>query len=123
MNDEQTTARVFYNLERAPVALKLPDRAPLAFHQRLDGYTSTPLLEAPEIARHLGLSRVLLKVESQRLGLPAFKILGASWAIYRALQARLPDLRDDWQTFGELVTRIASLKPITLAAATDHAEQ
>ena len=36
----------------------------------------------------LGVGEVLLKDESSRLGLPAFKILGASWAIYRSLEAR-----------------------------------
>jgi diaminopropionate ammonia-lyase len=30
--------------------------------------------------------RVLVKDESSRLGLPSFKVLGASWAIHRALQ-------------------------------------
>ncbi len=80
-----------------------PDRAPLAFHQTLEGYAPTPLLDAPEIARLLGVGSVLLKVEAHRLGLPAFKILGASWAIHRTLE-----------------TRAASLpRPTTLAAATD----
>ena len=32
--------------------------------------------------------RVLVKDESSRLGLPSFKILGASWAIHRALEDR-----------------------------------
>lgn len=119
MNDNETAPRTFRNLERPGVFFAAPDRSPLSFHQRLDRYAPTPLLDAPEIARRLGVGSVLLKVESQRLGLPAFKILGASWAIYRALRTRLPDLGDDWQTFDELVARIAPVRPITLAAATD----
>lgn len=43
----------------------------------------------PAIAGALNLSHVLLKDESNRFGLPSFKILGASWAVYRALFARL----------------------------------
>ena len=43
------------------------------------------------MARALGLGRVWLKLESERLGLPAFKILGASWAVYRALAERFGD--------------------------------
>ncbi len=37
----------------------------------------------------LGVGKVFVKDESSRLGLPAFKVLGASWAVYRALEERL----------------------------------
>jgi diaminopropionate ammonia-lyase len=42
----------------------------------------------PDLAKQLGLGHVLLKDESNRLGLPAFKILGASWAVYKAVAAQ-----------------------------------
>ncbi|MEV8377643.1 pyridoxal-phosphate dependent enzyme [Kribbella sp. NPDC056861] len=58
----------------------------LAFHQALDGYQPTPLTAVPALAAELGVGQVLVKDESQRLGLPAFKALGAWWAINRALQ-------------------------------------
>ncbi|HEX5912231.1 MAG TPA: diaminopropionate ammonia-lyase, partial [Rubrobacter sp.] len=66
-----------------------PDRAPLRFHRRLPGYEETPLLDAPKLADALGVAKVFVKDESDRLGLPAFKVLGASWAVYRTLQVRL----------------------------------
>jgi diaminopropionate ammonia-lyase len=56
-----------------------------AFHASLPGYAPTPLTEIPALASELGAGRVFVKDESSRLGLPAFKILGASWAIYRLL--------------------------------------
>ncbi|MGH2946482.1 MAG: pyridoxal-phosphate dependent enzyme [Solirubrobacteraceae bacterium] len=59
--------------------------APLDFHRSLPGYAPTPLVESPAAARALGVERVLVKDESSRLGLPSFKVLGASWATYRAL--------------------------------------
>lgn len=62
----------------------------LAFHRALDGYEPTPVRELPELAAELGVSAVLVKDESSRLGLPAFKILGASWAAERELHER-PD--------------------------------
>jgi diaminopropionate ammonia-lyase len=40
----------------------------------------------PELATELGVGRVLVKDESSRLGLPAFKVLGASWACRQVLQ-------------------------------------
>ena len=43
----------------------------------------------PELARRLGIGEFLVKDETSRLGLPAFKILGASWAAYRELCGRL----------------------------------
>jgi diaminopropionate ammonia-lyase len=55
------------------------------FHRSLPGYDVTPLVEAPKLAATTGVGRVLVKDESDRIGLPAFKILGASWATYRAL--------------------------------------
>lgn len=64
----------------------------VAFHQSLDGYAHTPLVSLPSLAEELGVARVLMKDESLRLGLPAFKALGASWAIHRALAERDADL-------------------------------
>ncbi|TDC14285.1 pyridoxal-phosphate dependent enzyme [Kribbella albertanoniae] len=58
----------------------------LAFHQSLPAYRPTPLTSVPSLAAELGVGQVLVKDESQRLGLPAFKALGAWWAIHRALQ-------------------------------------
>ena len=78
----------------------------LAFHQSLPGYRPTPLTAVPSLASELGVGQVLVKDESHRLGLPAFKSLGASWAIDRVLRARLG--RDPEET-----------GPVTLVAATD----
>jgi len=56
-----------------------------AFHASLPGYAPTPLTEVPALAGELGVARVFVKDESARLGLPAFKVLGASWAIHQFL--------------------------------------
>jgi diaminopropionate ammonia-lyase len=76
--------RLVRNRLAAPVALAAP-RAPHAFHESLPGYEVTPLVEARAAAEALGVERVLVKDESSRLGLPSFKVLGASWAIHRTL--------------------------------------
>jgi diaminopropionate ammonia-lyase len=59
------------------------------FHRSLPGYAPTALVDLPALAAELGVGRVLVKDESTRLGLPAFKVLGASWACHRVLE-RLP---------------------------------
>ena len=64
-----------------------PGAAP-AFHRAMDGYAPSELRDAPELAEALGVGRVVLKVETERFGLPAFKILGASWAAERLLAGR-----------------------------------
>jgi diaminopropionate ammonia-lyase len=46
-------------------------------------------VSVPSIAEELGVAHVVVKEESLRIGLPAFKILGASYAISRALSERL----------------------------------
>jgi diaminopropionate ammonia-lyase len=51
-------------------------------------YSPTPLTELPELARELGVGRVFVKDESARMGLPAFKVLGVTWAVHRVLAAR-----------------------------------
>ncbi len=94
-------------------------RDPLEFHRKLPGYRPTPLLTAPSLATSLGVAEVLVKDESSRLGLPAFKILGASWAAYRAVVDRLGGEIEPWSTVAELAERVTSLKPFKLAAATD----
>ena len=97
-----------------------PDRAPLRFHRRLPGYEETPLVDAPGIAEALGVGKVWVKDESARLGLPAFKILGASWAVYQALEDRLPGTGfGDWETVDELREKLEPLRPLDLVAATD----
>src|SRR6185437_16599102 len=87
------------------------------FHSSMPSYRSTPLIELPELSAELGVGAVLVKDESDRLGLPAFKILGASWAVNCALSRRggfdtpatdLPELRE----------RVGNAA-ITLVTATD----
>lgn len=96
--------------------------SPMSLHRRLPGYEPTPLRDAPPLAECLGVARVLVKDEASRLGLPAFKMLGASWACYRSLVERLgtdPDEPEPWRDVSELAERFAPLRPLTLATATD----
>lgn len=62
------------------------ESAARSFHESLPGYAPTPLTDLPDLAAELGVGRVLVKDESQRLGLPAFKMLGAAWAAHQVLE-------------------------------------
>lgn len=69
-----------------PAAVPAPDDAAAAFHIGLTGYGPTPVHTLPAAAAELRVGEVLVKDETRRLGLPAFKVLGASWAVERALR-------------------------------------
>lgn len=53
------------------------------------------------------------------MGLPSFKILGASWATYQAICAHLGGEPEPWNNINELAANLAHLRPFTLATATD----
>lgn len=55
------------------------------FHRNLEHYDPTKLHSLDAVAQDLGVKSVMLKDETSRLGLPSFKILGASWAIHLAI--------------------------------------
>ena len=65
-----------------------PTSGARSFHESLPGYAVTPLVSLPELAAELQVGGVQVKDESRRLGLPAFKILGASWAVARIVAER-----------------------------------
>jgi diaminopropionate ammonia-lyase len=89
------------------------------FHAGLPGYAPTPLQALDRLARRMGLAGVWIKDESQRFGLKAFKILGASYAVCATLAERLsmpaPLAFDAFRKNG--VRR--RLRTLTLLAASD----
>ena len=91
----------------------------MAFHRRLPAYAPTLVVDAPRLADSLGVGRVLVKAETQRMGLPSFKILGASWASYGAICEHIGGEPQPWANINELAASLAHLRPMTLAAATD----
>jgi diaminopropionate ammonia-lyase len=78
--------RVTVNPHADASLVPAPSKDASAFHAALPGYEPTPVHELAVVADELQLAAVLVKDESNRLGLPAFKVLGASWATERALQ-------------------------------------
>jgi diaminopropionate ammonia-lyase len=82
----------------------------------MPGYRHTPLVEFPDLARELNVGRLFVKDESARLGLPAFKMLGASWAVAQAVGTRLGT---EPRTLDQLLALDGKLRDITLVTATD----
>jgi diaminopropionate ammonia-lyase len=99
--------------------LPSPDGAARRFHASMAGYAPTPLRPAPAAAARLGAGEVLVKDESSRLGLPSFKVLGASYAVYRALLEHLGRAPDEVQTVDALRAGLERGTRPALSAATD----
>ena len=55
------------------------------FYEGLEDYAPTPLLSLDALAKELGLGAVLVKDESKRFGLNAFKAIGGMYAVYRVI--------------------------------------
>jgi diaminopropionate ammonia-lyase len=74
----------------APRSFACPPLDPaLAFYRSLPDYAPTPLVALDRLAFRLGLRNVWVKDEGQRFGLKAFKALGATYGLCRALAERL----------------------------------
>jgi diaminopropionate ammonia-lyase family len=86
------------------------------FHQQLPDYEKTPLIKVSELAKELGVAAVYVKAETSRLGLPSFKILGASWGTYKAL---LQYLQLPYGSRIDEVKEALAKTPVSLYAATD----
>jgi diaminopropionate ammonia-lyase len=119
VSDRDGVVDVAWNPARDPAWRPRPgleDHA-RALHHALAAYAPTPLHAAPSLAAELDLGAVLLKDESSRFGLPAFKALGAWWATAWAVADRLGE--------PALATRPEALRdrahgaPLTLVCATE----
>jgi diaminopropionate ammonia-lyase family len=86
-----------------------------AFHRKLPGYAPTRLVSLDGLAKELCVDAVYLKEESNRIGVPSFKILGASWGTFRAVARKLK-LPLDCELAE--VKEAAKLNPTALYAAT-----
>jgi len=103
---------------------EIADPDVLKLHRTLSHYAATPLHRLPKsLCDELAVGEVLVKGESNRFGLPAFKILGASWACYKSIAqylglGRLTGGEDPLDIRTAAVYAVANTK-ICFFAATD----
>ncbi len=82
-NGEQGTNLEDFSLEKAQEIR--------AYHQSFSEYMPTELISLPRLAQELGVAQIMIKDESTRFGLKAFKVLGASHAMGRYLAQKLDE--------------------------------
>lgn len=90
------------------------------FHKSFPEYIPTPLQNLDNLARAIGVKSVLIKDESYRFGLNAFKVLGGSYAIAKYIVDKL-GLKDEDLTFETLKSKDIKdrLGDVTFVTATD----
>jgi diaminopropionate ammonia-lyase len=86
------------------------------FHQGMEGYRTTPLISLKQLANQLNVRDILVKDESRVLDLDSFKVLGASYAIFKVL-CKILNLNEKTATFADL-KKVPKGK-YTFVAATD----
>jgi diaminopropionate ammonia-lyase len=104
-----------------PVFLSAEETQPARdFHASCPVYAPTPLVPLPQLARELGVGHLLVKDESLRFGLNAFKVLGASYAMARYLYAKLGHTPEgmSFAALGEEEAR-RQIGEVTFVTATD----
>jgi len=106
----------FFSGEASPLFSRQQAQQARFFHQKIAGYKPTPLYALNELAALIGVQKILVKDESQRFGLNAFKMLGGSYAIARLLCEKYR-LAIDELSLDELKTRIT--EKMTFATTTD----
>jgi diaminopropionate ammonia-lyase len=57
-----------------------------SFFESRPDLNPTPLRALPDLAREIGIASLLVKDESARFGLPAFKIVGVTYAFHRLIE-------------------------------------
>ena len=90
------------------------------FHRRFPQYEPTPLVSLSHLSRSWGVSRVWIKDESQRFGLKAFKVLGATYALASLMNE--PFSKEPGDLLFERITPLRGDKtgtPLTFVTATD----
>lgn len=60
-----------------------------AFHRTFPAYSPTPLVKLDKLASHFGLKNIVVKDESYRFGLNAFKVLGGTYALGKFLAEKV----------------------------------
>jgi diaminopropionate ammonia-lyase len=90
------------------------------FHSTIPNYSTTPLVRLRGLAEELNVSEVLVKDESYRFGLNAFKVLGGAYAVAKIMCKKLGlginEINFDYLRSSEAKNKIGK---ITFVTATD----
>ena len=130
MNRQRIEKLVWYDnsaardipLSKAPTVMWAADNTLKVreFHQSIPGYSPTPLIDLTHLAEEIQVAHIRVKDESKRCGLNAFKVLGASYGVCRAI-ADFFDMPPSDLKFDDFAAPAVKnrLQAVTLVTATD----
>lgn len=105
-----------FNGEISPLFTRAEAKKARGFHKKIAGYQPTPLCDLKALAALFGVRKILVKDESQRFELNAFKMLGGAYAIGRLLCEKY-GLDIDAVSLEQLKSRMT--EKMTFATTTD----
>lgn len=106
----------FFTGEKSDLFSRQQARKARAFHQKINNYHPTPLYSLDGLADLFQVGKILVKDESQRFGLNAFKMLGSTYAIAQLLCEKYHINIDDF-SFEKLKNSLT--EKITFTTTTD----
>ncbi|HHS9597011.1 diaminopropionate ammonia-lyase [Raoultella planticola] len=106
----------FFTGEASPLFSRQQAQQARHFHQKIVGYEPTPLYALKSLAALFGVSTILVKDESQRFGLNAFKMLGGAYAIAQLLCEKY---HMDINAFSFATFKASTKEKMTFATTTD----
>ncbi|EMX4957239.1 diaminopropionate ammonia-lyase [Raoultella planticola] len=106
----------FFTGEASPLFSRQQAQQARHFHQKIVGYEPTPLYALKSLAALFGVSTILVKDESQRFGLNAFKMLGGAYAIAQLLCEKY---HLDINAFSFTTFKASTKEKMTFATTTD----
>ncbi|RWT15409.1 diaminopropionate ammonia-lyase [Raoultella planticola] len=106
----------FFTGEAPPLFSRQQAQQARHFHQKIVGYEPTPLYALKSLAALFGVSTILVKDESQRFGLNAFKMLGGAYAIAQLLCEKY---HLDINAFSFATFKASTKEKMTFATTTD----
>lgn len=106
----------FFTGEAPPLFSRQQAQQARHFHQKIVGYEPTPLYALKSLAALFGVSTILVKDESQRFGLNAFKMLGGAYAIAQLLCEKY---HLDINVFSFATFKASTKEKMTFATTTD----
>ena len=113
------TKNEFYKGKKSPLFNTDRISQILTFHNKIEDYQPTPLVSLPLLAKRLGVKSILVKDESHRFTLKAYKVLGGSYALGQLLAEHMTvDILDiDLKTVS---TKLDKPLVFTTATAGNH---
>ncbi|MBL5905610.1 diaminopropionate ammonia-lyase [Serratia fonticola] len=106
----------YFNGETSPLFSKAQAQKAREFHKKIAGYQPTPLCALDDLAQLFGVRKILVKDESKRFGLNAFKMLGGAYAIAQLLCEKY---QIDINAFSFEKFKTTATEKMTFATTTD----